>query len=579
MKTLIRICNTIQFVCLAVVMVWGFNRVSGGRDLEPLFALIITLPFLPSTCIAAVAFWAAVTDSRRALCISSAILLFVVFFGSFLFSAFFGTSVLWLVSLWWLQAITPLLTLYGVLLWPEQAGTVKSIARKVHAWRWPISGVMVIVVAVVAFIAAWRYTEGFTLIRWNDSGEALSKNPARLSSAALRDKSLQGLHLANVTITKAIFKNVDFGDARFENVTFDNCVFIDCDTANADFRNVTFKGGRFAVSQDKEHWHPDALILESKIPGTALTFDNVTLGLSLDLRAPDGGRYLFRDCRADGSDLVDLKKKGISQPLRLYGEGARVSLQGCDFRDAQIHLGKKSALYAEKTNLHNVVVSAGTFYMERCTVAASIMRGTGVIRDSIAQLYVDVGLGGVYLVDNTYKYLVDNTDKDRLYDPKSIRAHAAQEGRIEVWVENSSENAAYIVGKGSDPVRLGLANGICVVEGMDLQAPLLLLMDDNYFQGSLRLHNSTLRGGVWGEPILRHSILHTVALYPTMKVLPSTRTRTPVDDGQLLSVFAVSEPEGSPWEGKAPQTRPGKAEWTAIRVPTLEELGMADLRR
>jgi hypothetical protein len=241
--------------------------------------------------------------------------------------------------------------------------------------------------------------------------------------------------------------------------------------------------------------------------------------------------------------------------------------------------------------------------MEGCTISGAVGTrfGTHVIRDSTVQIALVDGTegdaGDVYLVDNTY------------------RTDLSSEGNeFDVWIRTGSKATTYILGRGSDRVRLGLRAGNCAAEGVDLQAPVVASFEpagisygrDDYSyliwghvgkestaygRGSLLLRDATVYGGYWEDAYLAHSVFHTVALHPVMHMLHREQTAEmrvlqgalPPDPGKL-SVFKVSEPEGSPWlgeegeAGKAPQTRPGGANRTPVRVPTLEELGLAGLR-
>jgi hypothetical protein len=248
-------------------------------------------------------------------------------------------------------------------------------------------------------------------------------------------------------------------------------------------------------------------------------------------------------------------------------------LQECDFRDAEISLnkglgGEKAMLYAAQSSLRaiDIWLDEGSFHLDGCTVSGSIRRGgaTGVIRDSTVRLRVQ-GAGTMYLVNNVYKNDMEMPDFALLGNLRM--------DKNDVWVDTNTSSYATttILGKGSDPLRLTLSSDECVAEGVDLLEPAII-------RGTLSLHNAAVHGGVWDEPFLRRSAFHTVALHPAMKLSPDTAKGDAGAQKQRLSVFAVSEPEGSPWEGKAPATRPGSSDWRPLSVPTVEELGLADLR-
>ena len=319
MSLAVRIFTTLNFLSLAVFLMYCFSVGSWGV----LIGLVLLLPCL---C-AAIALWAAFTNSRRTFLVASWI------------QSLMGLPVSGVYPAWLLVSVLSCVSLYALYYGQATQKATWAFGNFLYTWKWPIAGVLALAIG----IASWQHTNGFTRI-WDDAA-TLSANPSRLSGATVRDASLIGLQLENVTISNAVFINVDFVKVSLDNVTFDSCTFINCKMNRVETRNVTFRGGRMGSERRRERLEYEMLRPENN--DSALRFEGVVFGPYMDIDVV-GGTILLRNCRRD-------EGAKLGYPF-LNGESLSVRIDNCDLPHARIYLKEKSRLYITQSVLRNAEI-------------------------------------------------------------------------------------------------------------------------------------------------------------------------------------------------------------------------------
>ncbi|MDL2272520.1 pentapeptide repeat-containing protein [Desulfovibrio sp. OttesenSCG-928-I05] len=191
----------------------------------------------------------------------------------------------------------------------------------------------------------------------------ISKNPARLSGAEIRDTTLKAVSIKDATVKGARFTDCHLPDMSAENIVFEDCVFTGTAIREGTFKNTRFVNCSFLRSTIDDSTLTDCLFqggvfdglrAERKHPEiNACTFDNTTF---------DGS--VFSYWYAIGNTKGNLRFKNITKVeghnhsgwALLHGVDVSVTFEDCDIRDA----GLVYLTFASSATVRNCTFSRST---------------------------------------------------------------------------------------------------------------------------------------------------------------------------------------------------------------------------